>query len=191
MYKPEKVTVGVTGTLVWRTTTGVTPDPLPNASSAIYRAGAVYDPLPILVVIPATVTVYVVAATANYTTGVALPTGPYAMPFNVAGDDELYLAVAGHAPTSTTVAAGSTGVNVNTFTGSGTLHVASSASFPTTGDVTVTISGSKKKISYTGKGSGTFTGCSVLTGGAGVMATGDVVALVTTTQSIGVIVGRQ
>jgi hypothetical protein len=77
---------------------------------------------------------------------------------------------------ATTVAAGSNGVNVSTFTGSGVLHAASSSGYPGTGTLLVVrTSGAVVKITYTGTGSGTFTGCTT-TSGSGTLATGNGVA---------------
>lgn len=66
---------------------------------------------------------------------------------------------------ATTVASGSNAVNVltdsNFVAGTGTLNVASSGSFASTGTLFVNLTGTNGvvKIPYTGKGSGTFTGC--------------------------------
>lgn len=74
----------------------------------------------------------------------------------------------------TTVASGSNGVDVSTFTGTGTLNVASSSSFASSGNVVVATSTVMATISYTGKGTGTLTGCKTL-GGAGTLSTGGTV----------------
>jgi hypothetical protein len=90
---------------------------------------------------------------------------------------------------STTVASGSNSVNVSTFTGAGTLSVASNAGFPTSGVVEVIIyAGSGgvtgvftgvALISYTGVGSNTLTGCTLIAnqGGiaSGALVTGNMV----------------
>lgn len=81
---------------------------------------------------------------------------------------------------ATTVASGSNGVNVNTFTGSGTLDVASSASFPSSGQVIVSTANDSSPglalLSYTGTGSGTLTGVTLISANAGTLSTGGVVA---------------
>lgn len=76
---------------------------------------------------------------------------------------------------STTVAAGSNGVNTSTFTGSGTLNVASTSGFQTAGGLIVATGGTPAFITYTGTTGTTFTGCTTVTGG-GAMSTGGAVA---------------
>jgi hypothetical protein len=72
----------------------------------------------------------------------------------------------------TTVASGSNGVNVNTFAGSGILHVAATAGFASTGTLLVTTGSGIVVITYTGTSGGNeFTGCTTLYGGAGVLST--------------------
>lgn len=84
-------------------------------------------------------------------------------------------------PISSTVAAASNGVNVNTFVGAQTLNVASTTNFPASGTVAVTTGSGVALVSYTAIGSGTtLTGATVLgatlyTVAAGVMATGGAV----------------
>ena len=74
-----------------------------------------------------------------------------------------------------TIAAASNGVNVSTFTGSGTLTVASTANFPAKGTVSVATASGFQQVTYTGIGSGTtLTGCNS-NGGSGVMSTGGAV----------------
>lgn len=80
---------------------------------------------------------------------------------------------------TTTVAAGSNSVNVNTFAGSGTLNVASTTGFPTSGALTVNTGSGYVTITYTGVGGTTFTGCTC--SGAGVLATGGYVGQNVTT----------
>lgn len=72
---------------------------------------------------------------------------------------------------TTTVASGSNGVNVSTFTGTGTLNVAATASFPSSGTLTVTTSTGSAAITYTGKTSTTFTGLKTVSG-TGTLTTG-------------------
>lgn len=79
---------------------------------------------------------------------------------------------------ATTVAAGSNNVNVNTFTGSGTLNVASTTNFPTSGTLTVATSSGNVVVSYTGTSGGNqFTGCNCT--GSGVLSTGGNVSICT------------
>jgi len=66
---------------------------------------------------------------------------------------------------TTTVTAGSNGVNVSTFAGSGTLNVTATASFNATGTLTVQTSGGLATITYTGtSGGNSFTGCTTTSG---------------------------
>jgi hypothetical protein len=72
----------------------------------------------------------------------------------------------------TKVAAGSNGVNVNTFTGSGVLH-ANTTGYPTSGTIAVVLSsGAVVTITYTGVTGSAFTGCTT-TSGSGTLATGN------------------
>lgn len=79
-----------------------------------------------------------------------------------------------YAQTTTTVAAGSNGVDTATFAGAGVLNVASSAAYAATGTLVVmTNAGAAVAvITYTGKGAGTFTGCTRISG-TGTLATGN------------------
>jgi len=85
---------------------------------------------------------------------------------------------------STEVAAGSNGVNVSSYAGSGSLHVTSGdqvGTFPSTGTLCLVLSGTAVFITYTGIGGTTgavtsFTGCTTLNSAAGVLATNDVLA---------------
>jgi hypothetical protein len=81
------------------------------------------------------------------------------------------------APPATTVAAGSTGVNINTFAGAGTLNVASTTGFPTSGAIQVLTSTGYQTVTYTGVGATTFTGCSTPNGAGGTLTTGNAVNL--------------
>lgn len=78
---------------------------------------------------------------------------------------------------SPTIAAGSNGVNVNTFTGSGTLNLSSVSAFNTTGGVAAvelsSASNALVYISYTGKSGATLTGCKTLLSASGTLTTGD------------------
>ncbi len=73
-----------------------------------------------------------------------------------------------NAATSTTIASGSNGQTLP----QGTINVASSTSFPSSGVLLVTTDAGIQIVRYTGKGTGTFTGC---TGGTGTMSTGGAV----------------
>ncbi len=80
---------------------------------------------------------------------------------------------------ATTVAAGSNGVNTNTFVGAQTLNVADASAFPAAGTVAITRAGLfvVAVVTYTGKGATTLTGCTLRDGSdAFAMATGDRVA---------------
>lgn len=46
---PRLVTGSNAAQLLWRTTTGVSPDPAPNGANGIYRAGTPNDPVPIII----------------------------------------------------------------------------------------------------------------------------------------------
>ena len=72
-----------------------------------------------------------------------------------------------------TIAAGSNGVNVNTFTGSGVINVSSTVGASNAGKLTATTAGgtTPAHITYTGKTSTTFTGCTT-TSGSGTLGTG-------------------
>jgi hypothetical protein len=74
---------------------------------------------------------------------------------------------------STTIAAGSNGVALPT----GTINVASTTGFPTSGQVLITISGAQVLVSYTGITATSFTGC---TGGSGPLATSQAVQFAST-----------
>lgn len=80
--------------------------------------------------------------------------------------------VAAQALITTTIAAGSSGVNVNTFVGSQTLAVASSASFSASGGtIGLPTSTGVATVTYTGvSGGNTLTGVTTVTNGAGVVA---------------------
>jgi hypothetical protein len=70
----------------------------------------------------------------------------------------------------TYVAAGSNGVNVNTFAGAGVLNVNDATDFPSTGTLRVITSSSRAIIDYTGTTATTFTGCTT-TSGSGLLQT--------------------
>lgn len=75
----------------------------------------------------------------------------------------------------TTIASGSNTVNTSTFAGSGTLNVASTTGYPTSGTVYVETATSLATVTYTGTSGTTFTGCTTTAGG-GVMSTGGMVS---------------
>jgi phage tail sheath gpL-like len=76
-----------------------------------------------------------------------------------------------------TVAVGSNAVNVSTFAGAGTLNVSSTASYPTAGSLYIAAGpAAGTTITYTGTTSTTFTGCTTLNAGAGVLATGNAIS---------------
>lgn len=73
-------------------------------------------------------------------------------------------------PAATTIAAGSNGVSLPT----GTINVASTTGFPSSGTIFVTTGAGTQTVAYTGvSGGNQFTGC---TGGTGAMATGGAVS---------------
>lgn len=65
---------------------------------------------------------------------------------------------------TTTVTSGDNGVAISAIDKSGTLDVASSTAFPTTGQVSVLTSGGSAVLAYTGTGTGTFTGITLVSG---------------------------
>lgn len=69
------------------------------------------------------------------------------------------------------VASGSNGVNVSTYTGTGTLNVNTTVGYPTSGTLSVATSGGTATITYTGKTTTTFTGATT-TAGTGTLSTG-------------------
>jgi hypothetical protein len=77
----------------------------------------------------------------------------------------------------TTVASGSSGIDVSTFTGSGTLNVASTTNFASSGTIYVVIGGVEYTITYTAtSGGNSFTGCTTTTpSGSATLATGQAV----------------
>ncbi len=79
-----------------------------------------------------------------------------------------------YATAPTTVASGSNGVNVSTFTGSGTLDVASTAGYDSAGVIRVVTSTGIADINYTGLTATSFTGCTTASTGvaSGVLSTG-------------------
>lgn len=93
------------------------------------------------------------------------------------------LVVSAGAAITTTVASGSNTGEISTiaswsFPSAGVLDVASSASYPSSGTLTVATSTTPATITYTGTGSGTFTGCAYVSGSAtGTVATAGAVTL--------------
>jgi hypothetical protein len=70
----------------------------------------------------------------------------------------------------TYITAGSNGVNVNTFAGSGVINVNSTSLFDASGTLRVITSSSRAIITYTGVTATTFTGCTT-TSGSGLLQT--------------------
>ncbi len=76
----------------------------------------------------------------------------------------------------TTVAAGSNGVSVGTFTGSGILH-ANTVGYPASGPLVVVLTGGAvAAITYTGVTGSAFTGCTT-TSGSGTLTTGNQIGI--------------
>lgn len=95
-YLPEVVAVAATGTLIWQTSSGTSPDPAPAPGSAIYPAGTASDPRPIMVIVPSGSTLVPVGvvgdAPLSNSSGFV---GPTVIPFNVAGNDQFIGAISG------------------------------------------------------------------------------------------------
>jgi hypothetical protein len=93
---------------------------------------------------------------------------------------------------STTVASGSNTGEISTIASwsdpsAGVLDVASSASFPAAGTLIVATSTTPATVTYTGTGSGTFTGCAYVSGSAtGTVATGGAVTLASETVTVNI-----
>jgi parallel beta-helix repeat protein len=125
----------------------------------------------------ATDTPAVVAAIASLTT--ALASGPATLLFQDGAYQIDSNSAVIRSPSATTVAAGSNGAEPSAWTTAspGTLDVASSSGFPSTGQVWVAASGSTiALVSYTGTGAGTLTGCVYLSGSpTGTLSTGGAV----------------
>ncbi|HUC87853.1 MAG TPA: hypothetical protein VMR95_01765, partial [Candidatus Binatia bacterium] len=105
--------------------------------------------------------------------------------------DEVEVMQNGPVQVTTTIASGSTGGNIANIASwsspsAGVLDVASSSSFATSGTATVVTSETSAVIAWTGKGTGTLTGCTLVSG-AGTVSTG---AQVTNTGTIGVWIGE-
>jgi len=80
---------------------------------------------------------------------------------------------------TTTVAAGSNGVNTNTFVGSQSLTVASTTSFPSSGVISINRGGTILTVAYTAKDATHFLNCTSVVGWpTGVLVTADSVAQV-------------
>src|ERR1700678_2627985 len=85
-----QITVGETAALLWQTSTGVAPDPLPNATDQIFRAGTVNDPVPILVQnTDGSDSVFIGGSAVTADTGLPLEAGG-SLTYNVVGNDSLY-----------------------------------------------------------------------------------------------------
>jgi hypothetical protein len=94
-YTPRVVAVAATGTLIWQTSTGVSPDPAISPSTGVYQSGTPGDPRPIMVVIPSATTLVIVNGSGGAIGSEAGILGPATIPFNVVGNDALYGAIAG------------------------------------------------------------------------------------------------
>lgn len=81
----------------------------------------------------------------------------------------------GESSRPTTVAAGSNGVDINTFAGAGTLNVASTLGFGSSGNFTVVTASGTRPVSYTAKTATSFTGCTASAPGGSTVSTGAVV----------------
>lgn len=93
MYLPFNVEIGTTGTLVWRTTSETPPDPPVDYDNRIFPAGSPDGPRPIGIVLPSGANFYLVGEVgASYTDGVLLTPGPYTIPVNAVGSDQMVLA---------------------------------------------------------------------------------------------------
>jgi hypothetical protein len=68
------------------------------------------------------------------------------------------------------ISSGSDGVNLSSFTGSGTLEVSSTVGYPTSGTLTVPTSAGNRTVTYSGMTTQSFTGCR--SSGAGVVTAG-------------------
>ena len=84
---------------------------------------------------------------------------------------------------ATMVGASSNGVAVSTFSGGGTLNVASTAGFPVSGSVSVATSTGVAVVSYTALTATAFTGAATISGG-GTLATGGAVSASTAAQNV-------
>jgi hypothetical protein len=87
------VSVGTAATLLWQTTSGVSPDPAVSVSTGIFWAGTPADPRPILVRNTGSSTVYLGGPGVTTATGMELLTGE-SIPYNSVGNDSLYAVVA-------------------------------------------------------------------------------------------------
>jgi hypothetical protein len=97
--KSAPITVTTTAALLWQTSTGVSPDPLPtaagNATAQIFRAGTFNDPVPIVIEnTDATNAVYLGGSGVTTSTGIKLAAGA-SLTYNVIGNDSLYAISAG------------------------------------------------------------------------------------------------
>lgn len=78
-------------------------------------------------------------------------------------------------PASTSIASGSNGVDVASFTGAGVLSVGCTVGYPTAGTLTVATANGNQTVAYTGISGKTFTGCS--SSGSGVMSTAGAIGM--------------
>ena len=111
-----------------------------------------------------------------YSTGVTVLSTPLYESIETNNPYVQYL-VTYNAPT-TTVATSSNGVNVSTFTGTGTLNIGNSTNFPTTGIVNVSTASGIAVVQYGSTATGQLLNCDTLSSGvtSGVLSTGGFVA---------------
>lgn len=90
-----RVTVTTTATLLWQTSTGVSPDTAIATASQVFPAGNPNDPVPILVAnTDGSNAVYLGGSAVTTSTGVPLAAGA-SISYNVIGNDSLYAISAG------------------------------------------------------------------------------------------------
>jgi hypothetical protein len=95
-YQVEVVAVAATGTLIWQTSTGVSPDPAIAPASAVYPAGTATTPRPIAVIVPSGSTLVPVSAVGGTPlAGAAGWVGPATVPFNQVGNSQFVGAISG------------------------------------------------------------------------------------------------
>lgn len=83
------VSVGNTATLIYQVVDGVTYSTLTSPGTNVFKSGTPNDPIPLLIVFPATATVYCGGSGVTSGTGVLMPAG-YTFIYNVVGGDSLY-----------------------------------------------------------------------------------------------------
>jgi hypothetical protein len=92
---PFKITVGTTATLIFECIDGLTYDGLTSPAANILKCGTGTDPVPLLIILPTTGTVYFGGSTVTSSTGVGFAASTLAsFMINNIGGDSLYAAVA-------------------------------------------------------------------------------------------------